>query len=186
MSLPYADPPSDRRVADALILEELQKGGGARKLVDTDVVASERKVDLGRIDQARYALSVPASGDQSAWDAASENALAQLEHQQNRLLNLDLLQKHGPDAWQKHNEVLSSIVDALESDVKRMRGDIEALNQGRKMDQLRCREACAKFEAARAEAEASNEAMRSACAELEQRAETLKTQVGSLKEVGSV
>ena len=153
MSLPYVDG-NDRRVADALILEELRgSGGGGSRSNVSPARGEERagKQKQKRIDQTRYALDAPTTQSLADWDAANQNALAQLEHQQNRLVNLELLQKHGPDAWRHHNEVLSNVVEALRGDVDSMKREIEELNQARKADQITCRESCAAFESARAE-----------------------------------
>jgi pre-mRNA-splicing factor SPF27 len=39
------------------------------------------------------------TNDYSAWLAASNNAHAQLEHQLNRITNLELLLKYGANTW---------------------------------------------------------------------------------------
>jgi pre-mRNA-splicing factor SPF27 len=39
------------------------------------------------------------ANDYSAWLAATNNAHAQLEHQLNRISNLELLLKYGANAW---------------------------------------------------------------------------------------
>ncbi len=61
------------------------------------------------IDVARYRLDPPSltqRNDVDVWQSVLDNARSQLEHQGNRLLNLELLIKYGPNAWRANNEAL--------------------------------------------------------------------------------
>ncbi len=57
------------------------------------------------LDMARYNVPAPSSEfaeDVQAWKSAVNNARAQLEHQQNRLMNLELNIEYGDKIWQQH------------------------------------------------------------------------------------
>jgi len=119
------------------------------KIDDTDV-SSVISIELERaaqgkpmsfIDTGRYDLNPPSSsrgGDNAlaAWRAAVDNAHAQLEHQKNRLINLELIQKYGSDAWRASNESLASHVAAVQSEVAATTQAIENLNRERKLQQV--------------------------------------------------
>ncbi len=54
------------------------------------------------LDMTRYRLDPPSQAqrnDLAAWRAAIDNAHAQLEHQYNRIQNLELMLKFGPNTW---------------------------------------------------------------------------------------
>ena len=67
----------------------------------------------------------------SAW-----NARAQLMHQSNRLVNLELLHQHGAKLWIAKNNELEASAKQLEAKEAEITGKIEALNRKRKADQL--------------------------------------------------
>ena len=63
---------------------------------------------MSDLDTARYSLQPPPAdkqNDKAAWQAAIRNAKAQLQHQLNRQLNLELLNNYGGNAWLHHNQV---------------------------------------------------------------------------------
>ena len=64
---------------------------------------------MPKIDTSRYALDPPPPAQQTdpeAWRRAVQNAQSQLEHQNTRLGNLELLQQHGAPLWRAHLDVL--------------------------------------------------------------------------------
>eukprot|EP00326_Haptolina_ericina_P030515 CAMPEP_0181171352 /NCGR_PEP_ID=MMETSP1096-20121128/1862_1 /TAXON_ID=156174 ORGANISM="Chrysochromulina ericina, Strain CCMP281" /NCGR_SAMPLE_ID=MMETSP1096 /ASSEMBLY_ACC=CAM_ASM_000453 /LENGTH=147 /DNA_ID=CAMNT_0023258991 /DNA_START=112 /DNA_END=555 /DNA_ORIENTATION=- len=66
---------------------------------------------MPRLDTSRYQLEAPPRSmqtDLAAWQASVDNAHSQLEHQANRLCNLELLQKHGANAWRAHLNALEA------------------------------------------------------------------------------
>lgn len=64
-------------------------------------------VGIPPLDVTRYSAPSPAErGDASAWQRSLENAQAQLEHQQNRVDNLELLLHYSGNAWRLYNESL--------------------------------------------------------------------------------
>ena len=74
----------------------------------------------------RYQLDGPPPARQTdlkAWGRSVGNAQAQLEHQDNRLVNLELLQRHGANTWRAHLQALEAIATryAAEKDELRNR-----------------------------------------------------------------
>eukprot|EP00908_Phaeocystis_cordata_P006975 Transcript_17617.p3 GENE.Transcript_17617~~Transcript_17617.p3 ORF type:complete len:155 (-),score=64.44 Transcript_17617:24-488(-) len=94
---------------------------------------------MPRIDTSRYQLDAPPQAKQAdpvAWRRAVENAEAQLEHQANRLTNLELLQKHGANLWLAHLNALSGASAGLAAVHTDLAGQIEAVNRKRKAEQI--------------------------------------------------
>lgn len=57
---------------------------------------------MAPMDQTRYRVDPPSgaqAGSTEAWEDAVRNARSQLEHQRNRMTNLELLSKFGPNTW---------------------------------------------------------------------------------------
>lgn len=89
------------------------------------------------LDLERYSLPQPSDTDNiESWEKAIENVMAQLEHQQTRIINLQLLLKHGPNTWRAYNEGLSSLLNRLDHELQVIRGDCNHINRERKMEQL--------------------------------------------------
>jgi pre-mRNA-splicing factor SPF27 len=70
------------------------------------------------------------------WLKALDNANAQLEHQNQRVLNLELVQKFGGNAWNIHNYQLEYDVSLLRKAVDEKKAEIMELNKLRKRDQV--------------------------------------------------
>lgn len=99
------------------------------------VAAGEK---LQAMDVQRYNLEPPPAAkrsDPAAWGVALDNAYAQLEHQYNRLVNLELMLKFGPDVWRAHNEAAASHVEMLQTKLTETRKATDALNQERNLQQ---------------------------------------------------
>lgn len=91
------------------------------------------------LDMSRLQMDVPGHGrqnDPAAWQQAIRNAQSQLEHQTNRLDNLELLQQHGAGAWRAHLLQLEGIVRSLQQEHEAVKAETEALNKKRKYEQL--------------------------------------------------
>ena len=52
--------------------------------------------------------------DVAAWNECVDNSLAQLEHQRTRIVNLELMQDYGSDAWKVYNETLQKLTNHLQ------------------------------------------------------------------------
>ena len=93
---------------------------------------------MPRIDTSRYQLDAPPQakqGDVGAWRRAVDNAQAQLDHQGNRICNLELLQQYGANAWRAHLNSLEAASKALGAGVAAAAAEVEATNRKRKAEQ---------------------------------------------------
>jgi len=85
------------------------------------------------LDTIRYRLSDPQDHSNiNEWVEAVENSEAQLEHQYNRLINLELLNKFGANAWRYNNFQLEQILNELTEKVNDMKNKIIDINKERK------------------------------------------------------
>ena len=73
---------------------------------------------------------------QAIWHKALDNANAQLEHQNQRILNLELVQKFGNNAWNIHNYQLEYDLSLIRNAVDEKKAEIMELNKLRKRDQV--------------------------------------------------
>ncbi|KAJ4458050.1 putative pre-mRNA-splicing factor SPF27 [Paratrimastix pyriformis] len=86
------------------------------------------------LDTKRYKMEPPPaskSQDLVAWQQAVDNAEAQLEHQNNRLLNLFLFSKYGPKKWEIYLKTLQAKHDSLTKTLGQLRDEITEINRGR-------------------------------------------------------
>jgi pre-mRNA-splicing factor SPF27 len=75
--------------------------------------------------------------DPAAWEKALNNASAQLEHQNTRILNLELYSKFGQQAWRAHNIAVESQQTGAKKALRDAKAGAEALNARRKQVQER-------------------------------------------------
>ncbi|KAI3428653.1 hypothetical protein D9Q98_007476 [Chlorella vulgaris] len=157
-SLPYIDSltPAEKRAVDQLIEEEMRSSSkrpsdylgdleplpesriAGNELLEKEMARAAAGEAMQAMDTFRYNLEPPQPSkrnDVAAWRAALDNAYAQLEHQYNRLLNLELLLKFGPDAWRAHNEQLAAFVARLQAQLADVRRRVDDLNRERKLQQ---------------------------------------------------
>eukprot|EP00002_Diphylleia_rotans_P004083 TRINITY_DN1293_c0_g1_i2.p1 TRINITY_DN1293_c0_g1~~TRINITY_DN1293_c0_g1_i2.p1 ORF type:complete len:221 (-),score=56.97 TRINITY_DN1293_c0_g1_i2:403-1065(-) len=90
------------------------------------------------LDVSRFELSFPEPskiGDVNAWKAVVSNSQSQLEHQNLRLLNLELLNKYGANAWRSHISHLEAVHQANLSTVESIRKQTDDLHRKRKSEQ---------------------------------------------------
>jgi pre-mRNA-splicing factor SPF27 len=79
------------------------------------------------LDVTRFRLDPPPQqkrGDPAAWRAALDNANAQLEHQLNRIANLELLLKYGPNTWRAQAQLSGAAVKQLEAQLTETRKQV--------------------------------------------------------------
>lgn len=122
-------------------------------------------------DGARYRLEPPAAGaGVEAWQAAVDNATAQLGHQGLRIQNLELLGRYGPAAWQAHVRSLETALGRAKRELKELDDQVTAVNQTRAV-----RQRAVGAELARMEAEWRAEVAK--CAEIEAACEAMERQL---------
>jgi pre-mRNA-splicing factor SPF27 len=91
------------------------------------------------LDPSRYRLDPPPEdqrADPKAWLAALQNARAQLQHQQGRVLNLELLSRHGPAAWRAQAKSCHASARFLASEAGAAAEAVVQSNRRRKLQQL--------------------------------------------------
>lgn len=93
---------------------------------------------LDPIDITRYQLNPPPldkRNDVNAWKSAVDNANSQLEHQLLRIVNHELLLKHGDKAWRAQTQMDESALKLAESELARAKAELESVNMERKLQQ---------------------------------------------------
>ncbi|KAF9572621.1 hypothetical protein EC968_009613 [Mortierella alpina] len=121
----------------------------------------------------------------ATWIKALENADAQLEHQNQRILNLELVQKFGGNAWNVHNYQLEYDLSLLRKAVDEKKAEVIELNKLRKRDQLDVAESLQRLETKWAEMISSTLQVEVASASLAAELEQLKAYEEQLsKELG--
>ncbi|KAJ1797026.1 hypothetical protein LPJ59_003390 [Coemansia sp. RSA 2399] len=93
---------------------------------------------LPAFDVSRYKLEPP-SGDDAQnvddWKRACDNAAAQLEHQDIRLVNLELLQQFGANAWKLSNYQKEKLLESIERATQKYKDEGVRINKARKYEQ---------------------------------------------------
>jgi len=122
------------------------------------------------LDPSRYRLDPPPESqraDPHAWLSALRNAQAQLGHQQGRVLNLELLARHGAAAGRAHADGVGSAARALAAEASRASAEVVAANRRRKLQQLAAGAQLAAIEGDWSRALGGAAAVAAACASLE-------------------
>ncbi|KAJ2656748.1 hypothetical protein IW148_005488 [Coemansia sp. RSA 1199] len=151
-SLPYIDKeyddPATREHVLSLIQEEMAQMSpplmpkSAHIFKTNDTLRKEyERVRSGHslppFDTERYKISAPSADATSAhaWEAASNNAASQLEHQTTRIDNLELLQNFGAQAWKLSNYQKEQLLSSIESRTQALRDEGVHVNKARKYEQ---------------------------------------------------
>lgn len=108
------------------------------------------------------------ASDVGAWTEALNNARAQLEHTQLRLVNLELLQTYGPNAHVQANAALQVAKQRLADRLAACQKEQEALNKGRKAEQQEAGQRLRALAARWDELVSKNVEIQLACAYLEE------------------
>ncbi|EFJ49955.1 hypothetical protein VOLCADRAFT_104101 [Volvox carteri f. nagariensis] len=158
-ALPYVDhvPAELRPVVDALIEEEKRKSAklpsdylrelppvrapqfDEHPVLKTEYERVRSKQPMQPLDTVRYRLDPPPQnkrGDVNAWRQALENAHSQLEHQHLRILNQELLLKHGDKSWRAQVQHDEATIKSLEQQLTAIKKETDQLNRERKLQQL--------------------------------------------------
>ncbi|CAL1696446.1 unnamed protein product [Somion occarium] len=156
-SLPYYDndlerDPSLKERAEKLIAREVQSSTtfhprvpppielfSKDPLLQAELARIEAHQPLPQLDTTRYQLPGPTSvpATQEHWQAALDNAYAQLEHQRIRHANIALMQNYGANAWRIHNYLLETTTKNLEKALEELKELTTEVNRDRKNFQTR-------------------------------------------------
>jgi len=93
---------------------------------------------LTHIDSTRYSVDPPPKElekDVQAWKTAINNAHAQMEYQNSKQLNMEMLENFGSQTWLVHNQQIEDMKAALEIQVKSRRKEADIINMKRKSAQ---------------------------------------------------
>ncbi|KAK3733135.1 hypothetical protein QZH41_012970 [Actinostola sp. cb2023] len=143
-----------------------------------DRIAKRQPMEL--LSMKRYELPKPAATqkhDIAAWMEAVENSMAQLEHQAERIINLELLSKHGSNAWRTHCGLLSKIMEHQQKLLLDLRKHIQELNWQRKSEQSKAGEQLQHLEHSWVGLVSKNYEIERACLELEKEIHNRKQDV---------
>uniref|UniRef100_K3WC95 Pre-mRNA-splicing factor SPF27 n=1 Tax=Globisporangium ultimum (strain ATCC 200006 / CBS 805.95 / DAOM BR144) TaxID=431595 RepID=K3WC95_GLOUD len=96
-------------------------------------------IPLDAIDMNRYQVRAPTGkleNDVAAWEASINQLKVQLEHQNNRVTNLELQQAYGTKLWKVKAAVLDGLNAQYAHVVQETKAASEAINVKRKQDQV--------------------------------------------------
>jgi pre-mRNA-splicing factor SPF27 len=142
---------------------------------------------LPDLDKTRYSLPPPPehlSGDLAAWQRAVDNAKAQLEHQLNRIENLELLRTYGPNAWIVYIQHLERLKERLQQILSEYRKEIDNVNKQRKAEQYAAATKLKMLKDKFYELVNKNVEIDSACQQLEHEIQLLRQKLSSTKSHG--
>ena len=157
-ALPYIDQGYDeegvREHVFALIEEETRRYKATKNYLEhlpplnltefeTDIMKKEmERIASGQrmplLSMKRYELPGPPPGrltDIVAWQEAVDNSQAQLEHQMNRINNLQLMSMYGTEAWKVYNTILAKMTESAQKQLNDLKKQIQEINWQRKSAQ---------------------------------------------------
>lgn len=158
-ALPYYDKgyddPGVQDAAVALVEEETRRYRPTRNyltnlpLVDTQKFETEvmkneferlaARQPMELLSMRRYELPTPPSGqknDVTAWEECVKNSQAQLQHQEVRIENLELMLEHGCNAWRVHNDHIQGMLNIAQKNLQNIKKSIQEINWARKNEQI--------------------------------------------------
>ncbi|CAG7837640.1 unnamed protein product [Allacma fusca] len=132
-ALPYIDQeydePGMKEMVQAMIEEEKKRYRPTKNYLEhlpmlelhkfeTDVMRKEyerlsQRLPMETLSMKRYELPPPPTGkltDLSAWNECVENSYAQLEHQNTRISNLELMQEYSCESWKSYLRLIANMV----------------------------------------------------------------------------
>eukprot|EP00041_Stephanoeca_diplocostata_P017137 m.341065 g.341065 ORF g.341065 m.341065 type:complete len:248 (-) comp20604_c0_seq4:927-1670(-) len=139
------------------------------------IVAAEiQRISEGKtmppIDMSKTELPTPDNADRNniqAWIACVDNARAQLEHQKNRLDNLELMSQYGSQKWKLRATQADKQEKALQVELTNLSNKIQEINWQRKSGQTEMGTALYELETQWGELVSKNFEIVSACQQLE-------------------
>jgi pre-mRNA-splicing factor SPF27 len=96
-------------------------------------IASGQRMQL--LSMKRYELPDPPSNrltDVAAWQEAVDNSQAQLEHQLNRISNLQLMSTYAAESWKVYNTILCRLTEEAQKQLNSLKKQIQEINWQRK------------------------------------------------------
>ncbi|KAJ8021590.1 Pre-mRNA-splicing factor SPF27 [Holothuria leucospilota] len=203
-ALPYYDQgydePGIKEAAYALIEEETRRYRPTKNYLElltpidqlpfeTEILKREfermaSRLPMESLSMKRYELPPPPIGrqnDHSAWTECVENSMAQLEHQAERIANLELLSKYGSLAWRIHNDLLTKMLEAAQKQLQAIRKQIQEINWNRKKEQTESGTTLKTLQESWVKLVTKNYEIERACQDLEQELEKMKKRQEDLR-----
>jgi len=204
-ALPYVDQgydePGVREMVNQLIEEETKRyrptknyleflGAPILTSFETEVMKNEferisNRQPMELLSMKRYELPQPSANqktDLSSWTEALKNSMAQLEHQAERVANLELLSQYGVNAWRQHCDLLQQMLDAQQKKHADLKRRIQEVNWERKTEQKKAGTELQRLEESWIGFVSKNYEIERACADVEGEVENLKAEMRKLKE----
>jgi len=147
------------------------------EMMRTEFDRLQQRLPMETMSMKRYELPPPPAGkltDMSAWNECLENSMAQLEHQATRITNLELMTDYGTEAWKSYLEVLVKCVAAAQSQMTKLKKQIQEVNFQRKNVQMQVGEKLRDLEANWVGLVSKNYEIELACAHLEKQLRTFE------------
>jgi pre-mRNA-splicing factor SPF27 len=133
------------------------------------------------LDASRYRLDPQPQnrrGDAVAWRACLDNARAQLEHQANRCVNLELALRFGARAAEAGAAHSAASAALLRSEARAALARVEAVNRRRKLEQEKAAEEAGEHEGRWVRGVRKCAEIEAACARLEEEVAALAAEAG--------
>ena len=169
-ALPYFDKGYEesgvRDAAIAMVEEETKRYRPTRNYLhylstpninafETEVMKNEferlsARQPMELLSMRRYELPTPPSGqrnDITAWEECVKNSQAQLQHQEVRIENLELMLEHGCNAWRVYNDQLVALLQDAQKKLQEIKKKIQDVNWERKTKQIQAGEKLRDLEA---------------------------------------
>mmetsp|Transcript_4509 Transcript_4509/g.6914 ORF Transcript_4509/g.6914 Transcript_4509/m.6914 type:complete len:213 (+) Transcript_4509:135-773(+) len=157
-ALPYIDKeyehPAVQDAIHALIADEMRSFAPSKnyishlpyprlKFANSAVLQGEMArvangTSLDAVDNSRYCVEKPEGPlekDVQAWKKSVSNAKAQMEHQANRLLNLEIADSHGSAVWLQSNSAGEGVLRQVNSLTTSVKRKCDEVNLERKTEQ---------------------------------------------------
>ncbi|KAG1696369.1 hypothetical protein DVH05_018501 [Phytophthora capsici] len=162
-------PPDDKYLA---FLPSYTPSFGGRTRLQTEFKRVAANVPLDAIDMNRYQVKQPTgkhAESLEAWEDTIKQLQVAVEHQSNRVVNLELQQGYGTKLAKVRAAVLDGMNAQYERAVKETKAASDKINVSRQQDQIRNAAKLHNYQSRYYELLAKNAAIKRACVQLEQR-----------------
>ncbi|EGC39319.1 hypothetical protein DICPUDRAFT_86122 [Dictyostelium purpureum] len=106
--------------------------------LENDFKRMEENRKMDEFDINRYKVTSPTGANiknEKIWNESLNNARSQLEHQDIRKINLELLQRYGANSWKLYLSDLELLQKILKKQLEQKKAEIEEVNIQRKIKQ---------------------------------------------------
>ncbi|ETO59481.1 hypothetical protein F444_22154 [Phytophthora nicotianae P1976] len=168
-------PPQDKYLA---YLPSYTPTFGGRARLQTEFKRVAANVPLDAIDMNRYQVKEPTGKhvqSLESWESAVKQLQVAVEHQRNRVVNLELQQGYGTKLAKVRAAVLDGINAQYERTLKESKAASDKINLTRQQDQSRNASKLQNYRSKYYELLSKNAAIKRACAEQERQQKKIKT-----------